>query len=99
MASSHVVRVVLIFSVSFLSGNYCPVCGECYSDSDYDSKVRFISSSVEGFIWEGEVSYLPDVNTLCASDIFFSGKHISCSPGSIIMLFIVSRQSTLALAR
>lgn len=20
-------------------GNYCPVCGECYSDSDYDSKV------------------------------------------------------------
>lgn len=21
------------------AGNYCPVCGECYSDSDYDSKV------------------------------------------------------------
>ena len=21
------------------TGNYCPLCGECYSDSDYDSKV------------------------------------------------------------
>ena len=21
-------------------GNYCPVCGECYADSDFDSKVR-----------------------------------------------------------
>ena len=77
MASSHVVRVVLIFSVLFLSGNYCPVCGECYSDSDYDSKVSFISSSVEGFIWEGEVPYLPDLNTLCASDIFFFQENTS----------------------
>ena len=66
------VRGVLILSVSFLSGNYCPVCGECYSDSDYDSKVCFIlSSSVEGFIWEGEIPNLPDLNTLCASDFFF----------------------------
>ena len=65
------VRGVLIFYVSFLSGNYCPVCGECYSDSDYDSKVSFISCSVEGFIWEVEVSNLPDLNTLCASDFFF----------------------------
>lgn len=24
----------------FSAGNYCPVCGECYSDNDFDSKVH-----------------------------------------------------------
>ena len=25
---------------SFSSGNSCPVCGECYLDNDFDSKVK-----------------------------------------------------------
>ena len=33
------VKLCALWSYGVVSGNYCPVCGECYTDSDYDSKV------------------------------------------------------------
>ena len=45
------------------SGNYCPVCGECYTDSDYDSKVseaclfiRYHGYCFLGYRWYSAVS-------------------------------------------
>ena len=30
--------------ITFSPGNFCPLCGECYSDSDYDAKVQVVAS-------------------------------------------------------
>ena len=34
--------IIVACDLLFLLGNYCPICYECYSDNDYDSKVSML---------------------------------------------------------